>query len=141
MSDSHNLGRLNLTTVPLYLYEKVILKKDGTLFLGDVVSYMPINDWAELHGYLLTSYETRRYASAGETTKLISRPLRGSAASDGNRNTMAGLARETVPSMPMHRATMMGIPLPARLEPRSAPTACSEQQEAVIQPMPIKIIG
>jgi len=127
-SDAIPLTRIKLIRVPLYLYEQVILTKNGSLFLGNVVSHLPIEDWVVMKGYTLSHFIGRRYATAGEVTRLTERVLRG-AAPDSKR-TIMGMSpvRGSVPPPSSRRQTVIGVALP------------SASHLPAIRPTPIKII-
>lgn len=125
------LTRIKLAAMPLYMYERVVLRKEGVLYLGNVVSHLDLEDWVAMNGYLLGNEPSHRFAKAGEVTELKPHNPRN-LSSDNRFKTVMGMTAVRVPSTPppssKRTETIMGIPLPA------------VSNIPMVTPTPIKII-
>ena len=98
-----------------YTYHRVILRKDGMLWLGNITTHLSsLEDWAEMKGYKLITFENRTLAQPQDRTNLVVR--RGSNGSVSHHTpTVMGMPAVQAPSsgkiIPSNRPTMLGLPV------------------------------
>jgi hypothetical protein len=120
------LAKIKLQQMPLFTYDKVIMRKDSELHLGVVVSHLELEDWADMNGYRMLSFESKRPAINSEKTRLTARAF-NSAPPPSRHNTLMGIptpSSGSVSPLLSGKLTLMGI----------------QAFTNTLQPVPIKII-
>lgn len=84
----------------LYSYFDVRAKKNGTMYLGTVVTHLDLLDWCDMHGYVLFGHERRELAQAGERNNMAPRSRTPGNFQVGSQ-TIIGLPKPAVEHKPM----------------------------------------
>lgn len=77
----------------IYAYLDAVVEKKDQIFIGNIITPLDLNDWAELHGYMVKRFEEKAVAGAGERTNLA--------------------PKSRMPGVFKSKQTILGIPAPA----------------------------